>query len=111
MNQDPPKSGAPAPDRRSIGYLPPLDPDALRPGGRGVRQDEKRIHSVECPPPVAVGPKKRGGQPGNRNALKHGRATAAHKDYFRQARAFRRRANAAVAAALALVKERGRGQP
>jgi len=59
---------------------------------------KKRIDSVELP-------RKRGGQPGNRNALKTGRHTAEVKNHRRQLGAFLGRARFAIREANALIAE------
>jgi hypothetical protein len=88
------KSGAPAPDRFSFA-LPAPDSEG---GGRGkTAKTEKRIDGVES--------RKRGGQPGNRNAVKTGRYTASLKARRRQSREVLRRARAALAEARAFLAE------
>ena len=62
-------------------------------GEGGLCQPQKRMDGVESPKP-----RKRGGQPGNRNAVKTGRDTAEAKRLRSMVWQFRRRTKAILAA-------------
>jgi hypothetical protein len=86
------KAGARAPDGEAFGLMPLVI--SPRPGGDGGlrAKSEKRIDTVE-PAPL----RRRGGQPGNGNALKTGRYTGQARGARKQIRGFLRGVKATLA--------------
>ena len=88
MKDESRKSGVSAPDR----FIAAVLDLPLSEGGGGVHPPLKRIDGVEFTPcaknekqlSTVKSPRKRGGQPGNRNAVRTGRHTAAVKAFRRR---------------------------
>jgi hypothetical protein len=86
------QTGVSAPEGAAFGPGSPHTPPT--PGGPGGRkaETEKRIDGVE------PAPRKRGGQPGNGNAVKTGRYTAQVRGARKRVRAFLRNTKATLSA-------------
>ncbi len=99
------QTGVSAPEGEAFGLgLPQTVPTPGGPGGRKA-ETEKRIDGVE------PRPRKKGGQPGNGNAVKTGRYTAQVRGARKRVRVFLRNTRATLSAIEARLASERRGAP